>query len=795
MIDEPADTIVSSPTDWPEGQPPPWLAQYPPQQVTAVEYSIPQIGQTIGSLPPAPPPAPPPPPSGQQQVGFAPGIAGAPDQEVAASAPAPSAASSSPPPTPADAAPDWLATAQAAGPHSIVDAISGAPAPGGQDPNAALHRIAIDPNASVADRSTAWQQLAPDERTNLVNNADPHQMAAVATAAMSPEEQATIGIKLEQAKQHQQVADMLDVARRNQETAQANMDAYQGAIQKANVDTAQLSNDAQRLSREQVDPTEHGVGHFVAQVALGMLGGFASPATGHRNLALEEFDKQSSERIQAQTAAIANQWQGLGFKRNLIQEQLQRSGDLYKAQETYRVAQYDRAATDLQTKMQDYDPQGTTALKIAGTIQQIGAARGQALQTFNNQQVKNSLDQANADKARAEADKARAEAAKLNAKLTAGAGAPSFVTAKQARAQFPQLATALGSMPDDARIPLSAPFTGTAKDYDQIVKRVGETAEGESKVVAANTAQRGTQILDGRGQPLTEDGTANSKPVTVAEKADATKINEENANLQAAIDGAREMSRILRSEPSTIDREAWAKLKGLAGPFKAEVAGLLGAKFSSREEEAIEHISSLDFDSWKRSYGEVFKADQLDQFATGLSKLGEEKVKRIGGYRGDWQKVIYDPGKLAPAQKTPEQKLVAKGSEDVMRLQRGQLTPDDQVWRDNFNVVQVGAPAYQALPPNVQRGLQTGVPPSHLEMFDQAYANALSSDKELAKQGNTYIDEMSTAGPSRAEQAYAKQLIEQLVTQNVNAASSPETPGAGVSTARDSNTPPKKAKP
>jgi hypothetical protein len=389
--------------EWMPGQPAPWLTAYGPvpAPVDDTLAGAPGAPQDLYAPPapapssepvqsPAPPPAPPP-------VDDA--LAGVPSPEPAFLQPAP------PPSAPAPTAPQAPPS-----PDTISGAGESAPAGTAQDPQKVLARAAVnvatDPSSPIADRQRAWQALPPDVRANIVNNADPKQLSAIATAAMSPEELATIALRHEQARIHEQTQAQLELQRQAEEQARQNFYAQQVAFTKAQSDTTQLELDAKALSQQKIDPNEHGVGHFIATVLTAALGGAMSPYTGGRNLALEELDKRTQQRIDAQKANIANQYQALNFKRNLIAEQYARSGDLYRAQETYRIATYDRAISELQTKMQDYDPQGTTALRGAMAVQQVSAARQQALQAFGQQQFKNTLDAAKVDldKQKAEQD-------------------------------------------------------------------------------------------------------------------------------------------------------------------------------------------------------------------------------------------------------------------------------------------------------------------------------------------------------------------------------------------------------
>lgn len=262
----------------------------------------------------------------------------------------------------------------------------------GEPREQALTRLLLDPNTPLEGRQRAFAGLTPEQRTKVVNTADPKQLAAIASASMDPAELATITVRHQQAQLHEMSAAQLELARKTDEDARRNWQIQQAAIQQGQQKTAQLEADARVLSQQKIDPNEHGIGHFIASVLTSAVGGAMSQYTGGRNLALEELDKRTQARIEAQTANIQNQWKGVGMRQNLVAEQLQRSGDMYRAQETYRVAQYDRAIGELQTKMQDYDPQGTTALKLAGALQQTQAARQAHLQAVNERNIKNYID-------------------------------------------------------------------------------------------------------------------------------------------------------------------------------------------------------------------------------------------------------------------------------------------------------------------------------------------------------------------------------------------------------------------
>lgn len=401
-----ADDTDTAATGW-GGQPPPFLSAYgdAPAPNAGANLQAPSPAVAAPSLPEAAPPLP----------SSAPAEIQMPDDVVAPSTPS-AATPSDVAPTPQQLAtgqpafaPPWLQAAQQSVTPYDINAPLAAPAPPMSATDAALayetndttkgdayenlKRTAMDPNASDADRQTAWKELSPQDRLNLVNSSDPKQLAAVANAAMSPEESATIQVRHAQAQQLELSARQHDLAVRQDQEARQNFQTYQGSIQYANARSASLEQDAARIANMRVDPAEHGVGNFIGRVLLGFGGGFASPATGGKNLALDELQKLTDQRIQAQKDAIANQWQGVKMKQNLVAEGLQRSGDLYHAQEAYRVATYDRAQQELLTEAQNYDPKGTTNLKIQQAVSQVAAQRAATLNAYWQATQKQRLEQ------------------------------------------------------------------------------------------------------------------------------------------------------------------------------------------------------------------------------------------------------------------------------------------------------------------------------------------------------------------------------------------------------------------
>jgi hypothetical protein len=646
----PGPNTQTDDTGWPAGAPAPWLAQYgaapidaslapsaptpdaAPQSVVDSAATSPAVG-ALSAMAPVPTPTS----ADASQRSPAPDATQVPPN----ASPQPNAAPAAPTDGSTPFEPAYLA------PHAAVPfdaALAGSPGEAAAQVDHTLVNAASNPDVPIANRQQAWQQLTPEQRTNTVNNADPKQLAALATSAMSPEELATISIRHEAARIHEQTAAQLAIAQQTEATARQNFQGYQASVAKANTDTDDVDRQAQAISREQVDPGEHGVGNFIASVLLGAAGGFASSATGGRNLALEAMQKQNDQRIQAQKDAIANQWQGVNVKRNVIQEQLARSGDLYKAQEIYRVSQYDRATAALQTQMQDYDPRGTTAIRIAGSIQQIGAARQQALQAFNQQQLKNHLD----------VWKAQTEADTLKAKVWNDQQVNSLGWANYSRENADAKAkNAIAQGELDEKKAQRLATAGQAQQEKDIKEIVNDPATGapllapEGQTMMAQAKQLDTQAsaaTDPTQQQALAQQAQQLRTQAVTQHAVRRGDPAEHKTLQNQLDAsqnftnaAERVKQLLASDPSSFDRGTFAKATTAYEEAKQQyILTLPDSKVTSREMEATSKTLAGDPGSFmSRVAGRnklIASLDELEQgvgsnVATALRGAGQQAPK------------------------------------------------------------------------------------------------------------------------------------------------------------------------
>ena len=215
-------------------------------------------------------------------------------------------------------------------------------------------------------------------------------------AERDPELYTAINAQNEAAQAHRmataQVADAEDQHRQ----AQSSFDAYKASQAKAQAATQQLMTDAAALGNQKIDPdrwygsrsTAGKIGAWVAAIA----GGLNSPNTGGKNMGLEQINKSIDNDIEAQKATLNNQHQALGMRQSAIGQLYAQSGNMYQAQETFRVAAHEQVIRKLQAEQGLYDPNGTTARHIAGAIVEQRAQQARIINEFGGATHKRELE-------------------------------------------------------------------------------------------------------------------------------------------------------------------------------------------------------------------------------------------------------------------------------------------------------------------------------------------------------------------------------------------------------------------
>ena len=464
-------------------------------------------------------------------------------------------------------------------------------------------------------------------------------------AAATPEQRTAIKTMHDMAAQHQAAADELEATRQNQLAAQQNYQDQQKAIAKASSDTQDLMARATALANTKIDPNRYTKNQSglsrIGDIIASAIGGAVMKQTGGRNLALDALDSNINQDIEAQKSDLANRWQGINAQKSAIQSEYEHHGDLYKAAETYRAATYQSAISALQTKLQDYDPAGTTAMRIADNITDLHTRQAQSLMAYKQQVFKNELEAgkdsretglntSTIQKNAADIAKTRAE----TLKIVGGIGGAPVVSPDDVPHPSAYY-EGMGLSPTPGGVPMSP------KAYDKLTsmrQKGAEASKAESEATATANAQTvndphtGKALVGDVGKPI-------QLPVT-----EATAANKELTSQQQAVDALSDVRRALAAGPDTFDRSKWAGIQARIGSALPRMAEMYGAKFSSREEQALKDITQLDFDSYYSRVANKGKGlASIDAILSGVKLDNETMLKGALKYKGG--STIFDTSK------------------------------------------------------------------------------------------------------------------------------------------------------
>lgn len=200
------------------------------------------------------------------------------------------------------------------------------------------------------------------------------------------------------------------------------------AVAKAQAETARISNEATAIANTKIVRDRRSGGRRLLDVIMGAVGGLVAGQTGGANQGLALVLKRIDDDVEDQKAELQQRSAMLGVRRNIVGDELARSGDMYKAQELARLAAHDTAIADITTESMKFAPNGTRALQLAKFKYGLMQSRAAAVQALQDHQLKRIGDQA-------KTEHQLLENAKLRGQLS-GAGAAPKVSRAQIRADY-----------------------------------------------------------------------------------------------------------------------------------------------------------------------------------------------------------------------------------------------------------------------------------------------------------------------------------------------------------------------
>ncbi len=366
------------------------------------------------------------------------------------------------------------------------------------------------------------------------------------------------------------------------------------AATKARAETARLNAEATAIGNTKIVRDRRSRGQTVGDVILAALGGLVSARTGGPNVGLNIVLQRINDDVDDQKADLANRQQMLGMKRNFIADELARSGDMFKAQELYRLSLHDAAIADIKDQSMKFKPGGTRAIQLAKLEAGIMQSRAAALQALEDRNLKTASDSANIEHR-------LLENKKLRGQLLGDGGA----SARVARAAF-------GEQAFQSIVP-PAGWAGTQKQWidqrnayltgkksEQEISSGGKLGEEQRKIAEEQRQQELT-----RGGIGLTDYDKDGKRVEFRPKG----IDSEVAALRAKTTGTREMIALLDEAMSI--RTGWSsdsigsaenrRLKTIMGKLKlaAKDTENLGAITESDADLISGLIGTDDFTEWK----------------------------------------------------------------------------------------------------------------------------------------------------------------------------------------------------
>jgi hypothetical protein len=312
-----------------------------------------------------------------------------------------------------------------------VDAISGVGpiipaqpsdmAAGGLQPGLGIPMAAFDAAADFAARPPDWRSAGDNALENPVGELETD---AKSYANATPEQRANMQFELVQNREAEERKRMSEAALADAERAENEHKAHLESRAKAAQDRQALEMDAKKLAETNIDPekwwSDRSTGQKVAAFIAAIAGGLVQPHGG-KNSGLAAIDTMIDRDIDAQKANMANKRAELQRRGGAINDAAAIEAEDYREQTMFRVASYERIKTQISTEMQNFDPRGTSRIKLGEIYVGIEGQRQAALAAMEAAKRKKYLEDAKLkqDQEKIDIDRAKMEAAAQAALLKA----------------------------------------------------------------------------------------------------------------------------------------------------------------------------------------------------------------------------------------------------------------------------------------------------------------------------------------------------------------------------------------
>jgi hypothetical protein len=222
-------------------------------------------------------------------------------------------------------------------------------------------------------------------RLNLMAQEEPEKYAEYAASKRVEAEQAAAAEKARRAKEIREQADRdLEILTKANAAAQAK--------------TEQLMLESQQIAKTPIDRNRSfanaSTGTKILGILQAVLGGLIAGRTGGPNQGLQMLLKEIDDDIEIQKAELGARRDDVNRRQTLVSQAFARTGDLYHAQTTARLAALRSLDDEIASFASQFDPRGQKFLAAQAERNKIRAEAAATAQKYHAEEKKRALEQA-----------------------------------------------------------------------------------------------------------------------------------------------------------------------------------------------------------------------------------------------------------------------------------------------------------------------------------------------------------------------------------------------------------------
>lgn len=209
-------------------------------------------------------------------------------------------------------------------------------------------------------------------------------------ADMSDAELSMYATEQDEARRQQGAADLLKAAKADREQAEAELKISDEARGRARQERAQLEAEAKALA-DTPPPDwfeDGGIGRTITAALMAFAGGLVQHLNGGRNLGLEMVDKAIDRYNARQSESYRRKKGAIDDRRAAVAGELSDVDADERRGAAVRAAAWESTIRLIDAEQQNFDPQGTTAMRMEMAKREALARQAQALAAFEEREIK-----------------------------------------------------------------------------------------------------------------------------------------------------------------------------------------------------------------------------------------------------------------------------------------------------------------------------------------------------------------------------------------------------------------------